>query len=316
MGSPNGVVKGVAIEGWGGQAVALLASMRPKQWTKNLIIFLPVAFTLNLSWDPKDLSDVGSIFSKVGAAFGLFCLLSSAVYLINDIVDLERDRRHPKKRSRPLASGRLSVQTALVVALVFLAVAIPLAFYLELTFGAVATAYVAIMVLYIFLLRRLVILDVFTIAGGFVARAAAGAVVISVTPSPWLYVCTALGALFIGFAKRRHEVLLLGEGGAEHRDSLEHYTPEMLDHLITMIMPSTLIAYTLYTFSAENLPSNHAMMLTIPFVAYGIFRYFFVIHSKNAGGNPEDILIRDIPILVTIGLWLATTVAVLWGYRD
>lgn len=316
MGTPNGVESEVAAYGMAGQVMGLVVSMRPKQWTKNLIIFLPVAFTLNLSWDPKDLDDVSSVLGKVGAAFGLFCLLSSAVYLINDVVDLERDRKHPRKRTRPLVTGKLGSQAALSVAILLLGASIPVSFYLELSFGAVASAYAATMVLYIFLLRKLVILDVFTIAGGFVARAAAGAVVIDVTPSPWLYICTALGALFIGFAKRRHELLLLGEEGGEHRDSLDEYTPQMLDQLVVMIMPATLIAYTLYTFTAENLPSNHAMMLTIPFVAYGIFRYFYLIHSKNAGGNPEDILIRDIPIILTIVLWIGTTVAVLWGYRD
>jgi 4-hydroxybenzoate polyprenyltransferase len=295
---------------------ALLASVRPKQWTKNLIIFLPVAFTLNLSWDPEDLGEVGSLLGRVGAAFGLFCLLSSAVYLINDLADLESDRRHPRKRFRPLASGRLNQQVALGTALAFLGAGLPVAFSLDLGFGFVALAYVGLMALYIVLLRNLVILDVFTIAAGFVIRAVAGAVVIDVTPSPWLYIVTALGAMFIGLAKRRHELLLLGEDGGGHRESLEHYTPQMLDHMITMLMPSTLIAYILYTFTAENLPSNNAMMLTIPFVAYGIFRYFYLIHAKNAGGNPEDILIKDIPILVTIALWLATTVAVLWAYRD
>ncbi len=316
MGSPNRVGKGIVLEGWGAQMPALLASVRPKQWTKNLIIFLPVAFTLNLSWDPEDLGEVGSLLGRVGAAFGLFCLLSSAVYLINDLVDLESDRRHPRKRFRPLPSGRLNHRVALGMALAFLGAGLPLAFYLDLRFGFVALAYVGLMALYIVLLRNLVILDVFTIAAGFVIRAVAGAVVIDVTPSPWLYIVTALGALFIGLAKRRHELLLLGEDGGGHRESLEHYTPQMLDHMITMLMPSTLIAYILYTFTAENLPSNNAMMLTIPFVAYGIFRYFYLIHAKNAGGNPEDILIKDIPILVTIALWLATTVAVLWAYRD
>ena len=316
MGSRNGALRGVGVEGWGGQLLALVASMRPKQWTKNLIIFLPVAFTLNLAWDPQDLGDVVSVLSKVGAAFGLFCLLSSAIYLINDLVDLEKDRRHPGKRSRPLPSGRLSRQAALGSALAFLGIGIPLGFYLDLWFGSVALAYVGIMVLYIFFLRKLVILDVFTIAAGFVIRAVAGAVVIDVTPSPWLYIVTAMGALFIGFTKRRHELLLLGAGGAEHRDSLEQYTPQMLDHMIIMLMPTTLIAYILYTFTAENLPSNNEMMLTIPFVAYGIFRYFYLIHAKNAGGNPEDIPIKDIPIMVTIILWVATTVAVLWAFRD
>ena len=313
--SPNEALAGVGTDRWGGQIVALLTSMRPKQWSKNLLILLPVAFTVNFSWDPTDFDEVTTLLLKVGAAFGLFCLLSSAIYLINDLVDLEKDRFHPRKRSRPLPSGRLSKHAAISAALVFLGACLPLSFYLETQFGFAAVVYVGTMLLYIFLLRRLVILDVFAIAAGFVTRAAAGAVVISVTPSPWLYICTALGALFIGFAKRRHELLLLGTEGTEHRSSLEEYTPEMLNYLIIMLMPSTLIAYILYTFTAENLPSNNAMMFTIPFVAYGIFRYFYLVHSKNQGGPPEEILLKDIPILATCVLWIATTVAILWAYR-
>ncbi|MEE9249237.1 MAG: decaprenyl-phosphate phosphoribosyltransferase [Dehalococcoidia bacterium] len=315
MGSPNGVISGVATTGMVGQASALVAAMRPKQWAKNLIIFLPAAFTLNLSWDPSDLKDVASILADTGAAFGLFCLLSSGVYLINDLVDLDKDRLHPGKRLRPIASGRLSRHTALAVSLLLIGVSIPLGFLLETGFGVAESVYIGTMALYIVLLRGLVILDVFAIGAGFVTRAVAGALVISADPSPWLYICTGLGALFIGFAKRRQELITLGPEGIDHRTTLSQYSIEMLDHLITMLMASTLIAYILYTFTAENLPSNDAMMFTIPFVAFGIARYFYLIHAKNAGGSPEDILMRDIPIMITVVLWVATTVAVLWTYR-
>ena len=315
MGSPNGVISRVPTTGVAGQAFALVAAMRPKQWAKNLIIFLPAAFTLNLSWVPGDLSDVASILAGTGAAFGLFCLLSSGVYLINDLVDLDRDRLHPDKRLRPLPSGRLSRPTALIVSPLLIGAAIPLAFLLETGFGVAASVYIGTMALYIVVLRGMVLLDVFAIGAGFVTRAAAGALVISAAPSPWLYICTGLGALFIGFAKRRQEIITLGPEGAHHRTSLSQYSREMLDHLITMLMASTLIAYILYTFTAENLPSNDAMMLTIPFVTFGIARYFYLIHAKNAGGSPEDILMKDIPIMITVVLWVATTVAVLWAYR-
>ena len=315
MGSPNGVISKVGTTGVAGQAFALVVAMRPKQWAKNLIIFLPAAFTLNLSWDPGDLGDVASILADTGAAFGLFCLLSSGVYLINDLVDLDRDRLHPEKRLRPLPSGRLSRPTALIVSPLLIGAAIPLAFLLETGFGVAASVYIGTMALYIVVLRGMVILDVFAIGAGFVTRAAAGALVISADPSPWLYICTGLGALFIGFAKRRQEIITLGPEGAHHRTSLSQYSREMLDHLITMLMASTLIAYILYTFTAENLPSNDAMMLTIPFVTFGIARYFYLIHAKNAGGSPEDILMKDIPIMITVVLWVATTVSVLWTYR-
>ena len=191
----------------------------------------------------------------------------------------------------------------------------PWVFLLEVSFGWAQVAYVGISAIYIIALRQVVILDVFGISAGFVVRAAAGALVISAEPSPWLYICTGLGALFIGFAKRRQELLTLEDEGAGHRASLGMYSIPMLDQLITMLMAATLIAYILYTFTADNLPPNDAMMFTIPFVVFGIARYFYLIHAKQAGGSPEDILIRDIPILLTVAGWVAATVGILLAYR-
>ena len=299
-----------------GQLLPLMAAMRPKQWTKNFVVLLPLAFTINLSWDPGDADDVLEVVGSTAAAFGLFCLLSSAVYLLNDLFDAERDRLHPRKASRGVASGRLSKWLAGFAAMLFVGTALPVGFLLEANYGWAQVAYAGMSAIYIIVLRQLVILDVFGISSGFIVRAAAGALVISAEPSPWLYICTGLGALFIGFAKRRQELLTLEDEGAGHRASLGFYSIPMLDQLITMLMAATLIAYILYTFTADNLPPNDAMMFTIPFVVFGIARYFYLVHAKQAGGNPEDILIRDIPILLTVAGWVAATVGILWAYRE
>ncbi len=298
-----------------GQLLPLIATMRPKQWTKNFVVLLPLAFTINLSWDPGDTEDVLEVFGSTAAAFGLFCLLSSAVYLLNDLVDANKDRLHPIKAGRGVASGRVSTWLAGFVAALCLGAALPLGFLLETNYGWAQVAYAGISVIYIIALRKLVILDVFGISAGFIVRAAAGALVISAEPSPWLYICTGLGALFIGFAKRRQELLILEDEGVGHRASLGSYSIPMLDQLITMLMAATLIAYILYTFTADNLPPNDAMMFTIPFVVFGIARYFYLIHAKQAGGSPEDILIRDVPILLTVLGWVAATVGILLAYR-
>lgn len=289
--------------------------MRPKQWTKNLVVLLPLAFTINLSWDPGDADEALEVVGYTAAAFGLFCLLSSAVYLFNDLVDAERDRLHPRKAGRGVASGRVSKWVAGCVAALLVGAALPVGFILEVNYGWAQAAYVGISAIYIIALRQVAILDVFGISAGFIVRAAAGALVISAEPSPWLYVCTGLGALFIGFAKRRQELLTLEDEGVGHRASLGAYSVAMLDQLITMLMAATLIAYILYTFTAENLPSNDAMMFTIPFVVFGIARYFYLIHGKQAGGSPEDILIRDLPTMLTVMGWVAATMGILWAYR-
>ena len=298
-----------------GQLASLLAAMRPRQWTKNFVVFLPMAFTINLSWDPGNADEVLDVLASAGSAFGLFCLLSSAVYLLNDLADAEKDRLHPKKALRAVASGRLPKWAAALAAMVFVGAALPLGFLVEVSYGWAQLAYLGISILYIIIVRQLVILDVFAISAGFIVRAAAGALVISADPSPWLYICTGLGALFIGFAKRRQEMLTLKDDGIEHRASLGGYSLSMLDQLITMLMASTLIAYILYTFTADNLPPNDAMMFTIPFVVFGIARYFYLIHAKQAGGNPEDILLKDLPILLSVTGWLAATVGILLAYR-
>lgn len=288
--------------------------MRPKQWPKNTIIFLALAFSMNESWRLSQVQALVRATALTMLAFVLFCLVSSAVYLINDLVDIERDRQHPKKRFRPLASGKLSPRAALIAAIVLVWVAIPASFALSPGLGVAAMTYFVLNLAYSFILKHVVILDVLAIAGGFVLRAVAGALVIAVSISPWLYIVTTLGSLFLGFSKRRHEILVLDDA-RKHRKILDEYTPEFLDQMISIVASSTVMAYSLYTFSAPNLPKNNAMMLTIPFVLFGIFRYLYLIHLKNEGGSPEDVLLKDIPIIAVIALWLLTSLTILFVYR-
>jgi 4-hydroxybenzoate polyprenyltransferase len=279
-----------------GMLRSLLVEMRPKQWAKNVFIFGALAFD-------EQLFDVGPLL-KILAGFGLMCLISSTVYILNDIADLEGDRRHPTKRNRPIASGALPVGVAWPVAVLMGLVTLALSFLLDPSFGAIVAGYFAINVLYSFWLKHAPIVDVLIVAAGFVLRVAAGVSLIDVARfSPWLYVCTTLLSLIIGFGKRRAEILLLAEGANSHRPVLDGYTIPLLDQLIVIASASTIMAYSLYTFSAEGLPDNHLMMLTIPFVMYGIFRYLHLVHVQHAGGAPEELILTDRPLLVSILLW-------------
>lgn len=290
-------------------------SMRPRQWTKNLIIFLALPFTANQYWHLSDVSTMARMILESTAAFATFCLLSGAVYLLNDLEDMEKDRQHPFKRRRPLASGRLGRTTAKTALAVLLLVALPAAFLVNWVFGAVALIYFTIMLSYSYQLKHVVLVDVLTIAVGFVLRAVAGAVAIEVPISPWLYVCTILLALFLALGKRRHELLLLEGDAGLHRQILDEYSPQLLDQMIVLVGAATLMAYSLYTFSAEYVPKNYAMMLTIPFVLYGIFRYLYLIHIKNEGGSPEEMLLSDRPMVIDVGLWLVSSAVILLFFR-
>ena len=292
----------------------LLKTMRPKQWTKNALVFIGFIFTLNQKWTFFS-PTMWEWLARTTLAFVLLCAVSSAVYILNDVLDIEKDRAHPVKRNRPLPAGRISPTQAIAAMLVLLGVAIPVSFLLSPLFGLVVVGYYVLMVAYSLWLKHMVLIDIFTIAGGFVLRAVAGAVVIDVAISPWLFVVTLLGALFIGFGKRRHELLLLNNGASNHRQILAEYTPDLLEQIITIVISSTVMAYSLYTFSAENLPKNHAMMLTIPFALYGAFRYLYLIHLRNEGGSPEEMLLKDRPILVDIALWGLSVMAILYFFR-
>jgi 4-hydroxybenzoate polyprenyltransferase len=292
----------------------LLRTMRPKQWTKNALVFIGFIFTLNQKWTLFS-PTMWDWLARTVLAFVLLCAVSSAVYILNDVLDIEKDRAHPVKRNRPLPAGRITPVQATTAMLALLGVALPVSFLLSGPFGLVVAGYYLLMVAYSLWLKHMVLIDIFTIAGGFVLRAVAGAVVIDVAISPWLFVCTLLGALFIGFGKRRHELLLLNNGATNHRQILAEYTPDLLEQIITIVISSTVMAYSLYTFSADNLPKNHAMMLTIPFALYGAFRYLYLIHLRNEGGSPEEMLLKDRPILVDIALWGLSVMAIFYFFR-
>ncbi len=270
--------------------------MRPKQWSKNAIIFAALVFDRQLSNIPALL--------HILAGFMLFCLVSSSVYLINDILDKEADKNHPKKSKRPIASGNLPVSTAIIAVGLFLIVVFPVAYFLSPTFLLIIALYFFLNLAYSIWLKHVPLIDVLVIAAGFVLRVAAGVSLIEVERfSPWLYVVTTLGALYLGFGKRRAELALLAEGANSHRKVLDGYTIPFLDQLIIIVSSTTIIAYSLYTFSAPNLPANHAMMLTIPFVIYGVFRYLYLVQVKEEGGAPEDLLFSDRPLQLTIVFW-------------
>lgn len=285
----------------------LLESGRPRQWTKNLVVFAAVIFSGRLA----DAEALG----RTVLGFVSLCLFSSAVYLLNDIVDIEKDRRHPKKRLRPLASGRLDPRAAGAGLFAFLAAGSVLGFLAAPAFLAAALAYLAIQLAYSFYLKNVVLVDIMVIAAGFVVRAVAGALIADVSISPWLLSCAALLALFLAAAKRRHEVLLLGGDGDFHRPVLRHYSAELLDELLSTLSAATITTYSLYTFFAPHEGVGQRMMLTIPFVLYGVLRYQYLVHMKEAGGSPEEVLLKDRPTLANILLWMLTVIVILYLSR-
>lgn len=314
MSVPSALVTATT-EARGSVIVHLARALRPKQWTKNLLLFAPLLFTMNLQWDPAHPGGFLALLLRVTVAFGLFSLLSSAGYLVNDLLDLDRDRLHPTKRLRPLAAGLVSPSLALVLAGVLALGSVVGGFLLSGAYGAVQSSYVVLNTAYSLWLKHVLLVDVFAVAAGFVLRAVAGAVVIAVPISPWLYLCTLLGALFLALAKRRAEYRLLEAEAVNHRPVLEGYTLPVLDQLLAVVTAATVIAYSLYTFTAENLPRNGAMMLTIPFVLFGLFRYLYLANVRDQGGSPEDVLLQDWPLWLTIVLWASTALAVLWLFR-
>jgi 4-hydroxybenzoate polyprenyltransferase len=285
----------------------LLTSLRPEQWTKNLFVFAGVLFGGHLL-------DVQAMV-RAFAAFAVFCALSGVVYIFNDLADRAGDQRHPLKRLRPIASGRLSPTTALVTAIVLGLVSLVAAVLLSPMFALVAGAYVVLLVLYSLVLKHLVIIDALTIAAGFVLRAAAGAVAVFVPISHWLLVCTTLLALFLVLSKRRHELTLLADSATTHRPILEEYSPYLLDQMIAVVTASTLVAYSVYSTSPETAErlNTTRLGLTIPFVLYGIFRYLYLVHQKRAGGSPADLLLTDRPLLACVGLWALCVALILYS---
>ncbi len=284
---------------------AIIKTMRPKQWTKNVVVYAALIF------DGKFLDPV--LLLKTTAMFALFCLVSSAVYLLNDLADIEKDRAHPLKRNRPLASGALKPTHAIIALVVLLGFSLPAAFLLDVPAALILTGYFLLNVAYSFWLKNMVILDVFTIAAGFVLRVAAGAAVVHVERfSPWLYVCITLIALIIALGKRRAELVSLEEDASNHRAILDEYNLSFLDQLIGLTTGATIVTYSLYTFSANNLPENHLMMLTIPIVIYFLFRYLYLIHVKHLGGAPDELIFKDKPLFFSGVFWAVAVVLILY----
>jgi 4-hydroxybenzoate polyprenyltransferase len=287
---------------------SILATLRPQQWVKNFVLLAGLIFSQNL--------DKPDFILKSLAAFALFCLLSSSVYIFNDIMDVESDRKHPLKSARPIARGRIKVSTGVFLFVVLAIASFGLSLWLNPLFALTALGYFVLNLLYSVYLKNVVIIDVMCIALSFVIRAVAGAVVIGVEISAWLVVCTTLLALFLGFGKRRHELVLLEGQATGHRKSLSEYSPYFLDQMISVVTASTVVAYAFYTLSPEvkvKLGANH-MELTIPFVLYGVFRYLYLIHQKEGGGSPTRMLLTDRPILANVILWLAAVVLIVYVF--
>jgi 4-hydroxybenzoate polyprenyltransferase len=288
---------------------ALIRSLRPRQWAKNSLVFAALVFDRQLT--PTHLPAILSTL----AGFVIFCLLSGVVYILNDITDIEADRNHPQKRLRPIASGELPLSLARTVAIGLIIVLFPISYLLSPHFAGIALIYLLVNLAYSQWIKHVPIFDVLTLAAGFVLRVGAGVSLIQVARfSPWLYVVTTLGSLYIGFGKRRAELALLADGANSHRRVLDGYTLPLLDQFITIVSGTTIIAYSLYTFSAPNLPDNHIMMLTIPFVLYGIFRYLYLIQVKHSGGAPEDVLLSDRPLQATILLWGISVLIIFYAF--
>ncbi|MFN2121779.1 MAG: decaprenyl-phosphate phosphoribosyltransferase [Anaerolineales bacterium] len=283
----------------------LIRSMRPRQWTKNVFVFAALVFDKQLL--------IPESFVRTLAGFVLFCLISSSVYIFNDIADIDADREHPQKRRRPIASGKLPLSAAWIAGLGLALVSLVGGYLLSAAFAVVVSAYFLLNIAYSKWLKHVIIIDVLVLAAGFVLRVDAGVRLIHVERfSPWLYVVMTLLALYLGFGKRRAELALLSHDAASHRKVLQGYTIRLLDQYILIVTGMTIIGYALYTFSAPNVPANHSMMLTIPFVVYAIFRYLYLIEVENSGGEPEEILLTDRPFQVSMLLWAVAVVMVFY----
>jgi len=307
-------------QGSGGRFHALIQSMRPRQWTKNLALFVGIVFA-------QQLFNLTS-FERALVAFAVFCLASSSIYIFNDLLDLERDRQHPTKSKRPLASGNLPVSWAIVSIGILMLGCVGLTLFIfsipiqqtdifaslggaNVLFALTVASYILLMALYSVCLKHIVLLDVFIIASGFVLRILAGAVVIPVMISPWLYFVTILLSLFLALSKRRHELVLLQGDAVNHRQILKEYSLPLLDQLITIVIAATIMAYSLYTFQGPT--GNHRLMITIPLVLYGMFRYLYLMHMRMEGGSPEEVLLRDRHMLGTVVLCTVLIIIVLYG---
>lgn len=283
--------------------------MRPRQWVKNIFVFAALVFD-------GTLDDFGSRLLSTVIAFVLLCLMSSTVYIMNDLSDIEADQQHPTKKNRPLPSGRLNKTTAAIAAVIFGTGSLAAGFLLSVPLGIILLIYLVIQIAYTYRLKHVVLIDVFIIATGFVLRVAAGVAVITVQRfSPWLYICMGLLALFMALGKRRHELVLMGENAGSSRAILKEYNLDFIDRMITIVLSAVLVSYSMYTFQAEGLPEDKSMMLTIPFVLFALARYLYLILVKGEGGAPEEILLRDRQFQVSFVLWGVVVVWILYYFR-
>jgi 4-hydroxybenzoate polyprenyltransferase len=287
----------------------LLRLARPAQWLKNLFVLTPLIFA-------GEARDVNAVEKAILGVI-IFCVLSSAVYALNDLIDRDKDRQHPLKKSRPLASGAVTIAQATVMIAVLTAIGVVAAWFLGLAFFITALVFLALNLVYSLVLKNVVILDAMAVALSFVLRAYAGAMAINVPVSQWLLINTLLLALFLAFGKRRHELVLLETGATAHRKILSQYSPYLLDQLIAVTTPSVVVMYMLYTMSSEVSSKLHTnnLYLTIPFVVYGIFRYLYLIHKQEKGGSPTEVLLGDPPLALTVLSWAATAILILYVFR-
>ncbi len=291
--------------------LALLKALRPLQWVKNGLVFLPFVFAVDIAWSTDDLSEVPNLLLKLVLVALAFCSLSSAIYLFNDLMDRSGDRLHPVKRNRPIASGKVSVPVAGTVMVVLAAVGLAVMVLVEPLLGMAGGLYSVINISYSLGLKQIVLLDAFAVTSGYVIRAAAGAVAIDVTPSPWLYVTTAAGALFIVLGRRFAEVRFAVDGAEDQRTVLKNYSGPFIGQLLMLSAAAAWLSYTLYTVEATNLPDNNTMLFTLPLVTFGLFRYLFLLNNSEQAEAPEQLIIRDLPLVLSIVSWVAVSTLVL-----
>ena len=289
----------------------LLKALRPRQWVKNLLVFLPLLFAVDLVWSAYDLTTLLPHLGRLLALVAAFCAAASAVYLLNDLADREADRQHPVKRRRPIASGEVPAWLALVGTLALALVGLVVMYFLGWPLVLAGSIYLAINVAYSAGLKRVALVDVMLVASGYVLRAVAGALAVGAAPSPWLYAVTAAGALFIVVGRRYAEARLAGNEPSEQRGTLQHYAPPLGGQLLTLAATAALVSYALYTVEGENLPANNAMLLTVPLVIFGLFRYLYLLNNSQDAESPELLMMRDVPLLVSIVAWLAVSAGVL-----
>ena len=291
--------------------VDALRLMRPLQWAKNGLVFLPFLFSVDIAWSVDSAGNVPDLLFRLVLVFLGFCGMASGVYVLNDLMDRKADRRHPTKRHRPIASGRVSVPIAVALMVALAGAGLAVNWYVGQLLGLVGILYLAINVGYSLGGKNLPLLDVFAVASGYVIRAAAGALTIEVEPSPWLYATTGAGALFIVLGRRYAEVRLAGEDAGEQRSALRHYAGPFISQLLNISATAALLSYTLYTIEADNLPDNNAMLFTLPLVALGLFRYLYLLNTSDRAEAPEQLMVRDLPLMACIVAWLAVSAAVL-----